>query len=88
MRLVFATISPAFALSRSVTLLAFRPALRLLSFDPGVRELGRCVACGDLVRPSDAFLRYRGEYYHAGMCIELDPPALRTRGELAGRGRR
>jgi hypothetical protein len=87
MRLLFAAISPALALSKSGTLLALRPARRLLSLDTGARELGSCVACGDAVRPGDAFLRYRGDYYHAGLCIERDPPALSRRAELAGRGR-
>jgi hypothetical protein len=29
---------------------------------------GTCVGCGLPVGERDAFLRYRGEYYHAGPC--------------------
>jgi hypothetical protein len=43
----------------------------------GHRRFGVCVACGQPVFEHDAFLRYRGDYYHAGPCIEADPPALR-----------
>jgi hypothetical protein len=43
----------------------------------GRKRLGCCAACGATVFDSDAFLRYRGEYYHASLCAELDPPALR-----------
>ena len=50
------------------------PLLRALVGPAAVR--GACVACGDPVRERDAFLRYRGEYYHAGPCLEDNPPAL------------
>ncbi len=53
------------------------PLGSLLSRSLQVRSLGVCGACGEPVFGDDAFLRYRGEYYHASDCIELDPPALR-----------
>lgn len=39
--------------------------------------LGPCVDCGAPVSKGDAFIRYRGEYYHAHGCAESNPPALR-----------
>jgi hypothetical protein len=41
-------------------------------------ELGACVCCGKPVAREDPFLRYGGRYYHAGSCVESDPPALRA----------
>jgi hypothetical protein len=51
----------------------------------GERRLGKCVACQEPVYENQAFLRYRGDYYHAGLCVERDPPASRTRALLADR---
>lgn len=48
----------------------------------GEDDLGVCVACGKPVDREDPFLRYRGEYYHAGPCLESNPPALRARAQL------
>lgn len=45
----------------------------------GDRALGRCVVCHEPVYEHEPFLRHRGLYYHAGPCLERDPPALRTR---------
>jgi hypothetical protein len=45
----------------------------------GEADLGVCVACGKPVYREDPFLRYRGEYYRAGSCLESNPPALRAR---------
>lgn len=42
-----------------------------------LKRLGSCAACGAPVHDGDAFLRYRGEYFHGGPCVEHDPPALR-----------
>lgn len=38
----------------------------------------RCVACGGRLVDHDAFLRYRGAYYHAEPCLEQGLPALRA----------
>jgi hypothetical protein len=51
----------------------------LMSSRIGEGDPGICVACGEPVGRGDPFLRYRGEYYHAGSCLESDPPALRAR---------
>ena len=53
------------------------PVLHELAW-PAIR-VRTCVACGHRILDNDAFLRYRGEYYHAGPCLENDPPALRRR---------
>lgn len=36
-----------------------------------------CAACGEVVRDQDPFLRYRGEHYHAGPCLEHHLAGLR-----------
>jgi hypothetical protein len=52
----------------------------------GGNQDGRaCVVCGDPIGRDDPFLRYRGDYYHAGSCIESDPPALRAHAQLTAR---
>jgi anti-anti-sigma factor len=48
----------------------------------GEDHLGVCVACGEPVDREDPFLRYSGEYYHAGSCLESNPPALQARTQL------
>jgi hypothetical protein len=48
-------------------------------------RLGDCAECGAPVSDSDPFIRYRGEYYHANGCAELNPPATRRQGILAAR---
>jgi hypothetical protein len=48
-------------------------------------HLGPCVDCGAPVLKGDAFIRYRGHYYHAQRCAESNPPALRRRSILAAR---
>jgi anti-anti-sigma factor len=50
----------------------------------GEDDLGVCAACGEPVDRNDPFLRYRGQYYHAGSCLESNPPALRARAQLTG----
>lgn len=87
MRLLATTISPVFVVPRSLVLLVFGAGRLLLSSNSGDRALGTCVACRQPVQAGDAFLRYRGDYYHGGDCIETDPPAARRRAELAGRAR-
>jgi hypothetical protein len=86
-RLLATTISPVFVVPRSLALLVFGAGRFLLSTNSRDRALGTCVACRQPVYASDAFLRYRGEYYHGGLCVEVDPPAARWRAELAGRVR-
>jgi hypothetical protein len=54
------------------------PLAALITIAAGDRALGNCAACGDPVIDGDGFLRYRGEYYHAGDCVDYDPPALRN----------
>jgi anti-anti-sigma factor len=44
----------------------------------GEDDLGVCVVCGKPVDREDPFLRSRGEYYHAGSCLESNPPAARA----------
>lgn len=51
------------------------PLIRELVW-PGALRPRTCVACGHPVRDHDAFLRYRGEYFHAEPCVERDLPAL------------
>jgi hypothetical protein len=54
----------------------YRPLAGVLSTRP-TRRVGVCVGCGKPVHDGDAFLRYRGDYYHASPCVEVDPPAAR-----------
>jgi hypothetical protein len=53
------------------------PLAALLAVAAGDGALGNCAVCGEPVWDGDGFLRYRGEYFHGGDCVEYDPPALR-----------
>jgi hypothetical protein len=53
------------------------PITALIRGMSGAEHLGVCAVCGETVARDHPFLRYRGDYFHGGWCIESDPPALR-----------
>ena len=78
-------IAPAAQLTGALISLIRAPIAVLLR--PGRNRRRVCVVCDQPVLERDAFLRYRGEYFHAATCLEQEPPALRRRQlELARAG--
>jgi anti-sigma B factor antagonist len=71
------TLIPTSQIARLARLIAAS-----VSSQVGEGDLGACVACGEPVSRDEPFLRYGGEYYHAGACLEADPPALRADAQL------
>jgi hypothetical protein len=67
------------------TLRLAQKGLSVLAPGEAHSHLGPCVCCGAPVLKGDAFIRYRGQYYHAHRCAEANPPALRRRSILAAR---
>jgi anti-anti-sigma factor len=74
------TLIPGSQIARLTRLIAASVSAKV-----GVGDLRMCVVCAEPVGRHEPFLRYRGEYYHAGSCLEADPPALRARAQLATR---
>jgi hypothetical protein len=57
---------------------------KLLATLPAANRSPRlCAECGARVTDADPFIRYHGEYFHASVCAESNPPALRHRLALA-----